>query len=99
MQGALRNDGEIEKIMDYCMKKLGREKMNSVHIHFSPIKFGPKGELGHLDFETAPKEFVPPFEPLVRYIKTAGLTPTIICESSQAMAQDALALKKKFEKS
>jgi len=98
LQGGLRKEGAIEEVMDHCIQHVGVEKMQNVHIHFSAIKFGAKGELGHLDFEGAPEQFLPPFEPLARYIKAKKLTPTIICESSSQMAQDALRLKKKFEK-
>jgi len=72
--------------------------MQNVHIHFSPVKFGAKGELAHLDFAGAPKIFAPPFEPLADYIKQNNLFPTVICESSERMAQDAVFLKKIFEK-
>jgi len=99
MQGALsKNEALTTEIMDYCMQHVGVEKMQNVHIHFSPIKFGAKGELGHLDFADAQQVFVPLFEPLARYIKAKNLTPTIICESSTQMAQDAVKLKKIFER-
>lgn len=98
MQGGLNEDGAIAEVMDYCMKHIGKEKMRNLHIHFSPIKFGPKGELGHLNLEDSPKIFTPPFEPLAKYIKTKKLAPTIICESSDCMAQDAVRLMKIFVK-
>jgi len=103
MQGALSSKDpsaslKMTEIMDYCMQHLGREKMQELHIHFSAIKFGSKGELGHLDFADSPEIFMPQFEPLAKYIKDKNLTPTIICESSQCMAQDAVILKKAFEK-
>ena len=97
MQGGLREAGETEKIMDYCLEHLGREKMQNVHIHFSPIKFGSKGELAHMNFADAPEKFTPPFEPLAKYIREHDFTPVIICESSERMAQDAVLLKKMFE--
>jgi len=98
MQGGLLKKGAIEEVMDYCMQHLPREKMQNVHIHFSPIKFGAKGELGHLDFSDAGEQFSPPFEPLARYILAQKLTPTIICESATEMSQDALTLQKIFKK-
>jgi len=96
MQGGLREEGAIERIMDYCMQHVGREKMQNVHIHFSPIKFGAKGELGHLNFDIAPEIFTPPFEPLAKYIKANKLNPTVICESAEVMAQDAVRLRAIF---
>jgi len=98
LKGGLRVEGAIAAIMDYCTGIIGAEKMKNVHIHFSPIKFGNKGELGHLDFETAPEIFTPPFEPLAQYIIEKGLDPTVICESHGRMAQDAEILKKIFYK-
>jgi len=98
MQGALSKDELlIPEIMDYCMKNVGAEKMQNVHIHFSAIKFGAKGELGHLDFQDAAEQFKPLFEPLVKYIKAKKLSPTIICESANRQAKDALMLKEKFK--
>lgn len=98
-QGGMCKKGAIEGVMDYCTKHLGIDKMKHIHIHFSPIKFGPKGELGHLNFEDAPEEFTPPFEPLARYIKAKKLEPTVICESSDMMAQDAAKLLEIFVES
>lgn len=99
MQGGLREPGAVKEVMDYCMEHIGKDKMQNIHIHFSPIKFGAKGELGHLDFDEAPELFTPPFEPLAKYIKDKQLTPTIICESSDKMAQDAVRLRKIFDES
>lgn len=98
-QGGMRNDGAIEQVMDYCKLHIGKEKMQNVHIHFSPVKFGAKGELAHLNFSDAPEIFLPPFEPLVKYIKKHKLAPTIICESADDMAQDAARLMKIFAES
>jgi len=98
-QGALHEKGAIESIMDYCTGAIGKDKMKNIHIHFSPIRFGPRGELGHLNFDDAEMLFTPPFKPLAKYIKAKKLLPTIICESSEKMAQDALRLMKMFVES
>jgi deoxyribonuclease-4 len=96
LQGELqKNPAKFGEIMDYCTEKLGRAKMQNVHIHFSGIKFGPRGELAHTVIDD-PK-FGIPFAPLARYIKQHKLTPTIICESAGIMAQDAVKLKKVFD--
>ena len=96
LQGELsRNKSIIPEIMDYCTLALGAEKMQNIHIHFSAVKFGPKGELSHTTLDN--QKFAIPFAPLGRYIKEKGLEPTIICESTDIMAQDALKLKAEFE--
>lgn len=98
LQGGLSRDGAVNEIMDYCMQHVSAQKMKNVHIHFSPVKFGQKGELSHLDFVSAPEIFTPPFVPLAKYIKSKNLAPTIICESAERMAQDSVTLLKTFEK-
>jgi len=98
LQGELStNPAKITEIMDYCMQKLGRDKMQSVHIHFSAVKFGARGELSHTTLDDP--RFAIPFAPLAEYIKKHSLTPTIICESTDIMAQDARVLKQVFERS
>jgi len=81
---------DIPTVMNYVLAHSGRE----MHIHFSAIKFGVGGELKHSTLDD-PK-FGIDFKPLADYIKKHNLTPTIICESKNIMAQDAVKLKDKY---
>ncbi len=94
LQGKLNYD-EYRKIFDYSIKKLGIEKTQKIHIHFSKIEFSSKGEIKHLTLED--DKYGPQFEPLAEVIKEYNLQQaTIICESKNIMAQDAKKLKTQF---
>ena len=78
--------------MQLAIDKLRYDKIKNVHIHFSKIQYGIKGEIRHLTLDD--EKYGPEFEPLAAAINKLRLEPTIICESSEIMAQDALKLKK-----
>ncbi len=92
--GSLKTEEDFEKIFNHCIDILGYEKTKICHIHFSKIEFGAKGEIRHLTFED--EIYGPDFLPLAKVIKKLGLTPTIICESKEIMAKDALDMKNIF---
>lgn len=92
MQGSLKQSEDFCKIFQLAIDKLGFDKIKNVHIHFSKIQYGIKGEIKHLTLED--EKYGPEFQPLAIAIHKLNLKPTIICESSEIMAQDALKLKK-----
>jgi len=94
--GILKSEEDYDKIISLCINKLGLERTKKIHIHFSKIEYSDKGEVRHLTFEDT--KYGPEFEPLAKIIKKYGLTPVIICESHGTMAQDALFMKKNYEK-
>ena len=71
------------------------EKAKLLHIHFSKIEYGDKGEIRHLTLDD--NVYGPEFEPLAKVLKEFKLEPTIICESNGVMALDALKLKHIYE--
>jgi deoxyribonuclease-4 len=83
------------EIFNYAIEKLGYERTKNCHIHFSKIEFGEKGEIRHKNYED--EGYGPEFPPLASAIKALGLSPTIICESHEFMAEDALVLKNIYE--
>lgn len=93
--GTLKSKEDFEKIFDYCLENLGEYRTKNVHIHFSKIEFGAKGEIKHLTFED--EIYGPEFEPLAMVLKERGYSPVIICESKEVMAQDALKMKNIYE--
>lgn len=94
--GMLKSEEDYDKIISLCIEKLGIERTRKIHIHFSKIEYGDKGEIRHLTFED--DKYGPEFMPLANIIKKYGLEPVIICESHGTMAQDALLMKKNYEK-
>ena len=95
-QGCLKTTEDFEKIIQLSFEKLGEFRTKNMHVHFSKIEYGPKGEVKHLTFED--NVFGPEFEPLAKVIKKFNLTPTIICESKGTMARDAITMKNIYEK-
>lgn len=89
--GGLKSPDDYKRVFDYAFDKLGEFRTKNCHIHFSKIKFGEKGEIHHLNYDD--EEFGPDFEHLARVICDYKLTPTIICESHNRMAEDALIFK------
>ena len=83
------------EVFNYSISKLGFEKTKNCHIHFSKIEYSQKGEVKHLNYSNT--EFGPIFEPCAMAIKMLKLTPTIICESADNMATDAITYKNIFE--
>lgn len=93
--GGVSEKAHFEAILDTIEKKLGRDRLQVFHSHFSKIEFTQKGgEKKHLTFEDT--VYGPCFEPLAELIAQKGLTPTIICESAGTQAEDALAMKQMY---
>lgn len=91
LQGKLKTEEDFEEIIKYLIDKLGLDKVKKLHIHFSKIMYGAKGEIKHLTMED--NEYGPEFEPLAKVLKKYDLHPVIICESRGTQAEDANLLK------
>lgn len=87
MQGALKTKDDFKAILEKGIDKIGFEKMNNCHIHFSKIKYGDKGEIAHVTFED--NVYGPNFEPMIDALLELKLEPDIICESKGTQAIDA----------
>lgn len=85
---------DYAKMLDLIADKLGTERLNSMHIHFSRIEFTAGGEKRHLTFEDT--QFGPEYQPLMQEIKQRGMTPSIICESAGTQAEDAAEMKRYY---
>lgn len=90
-QGSLKKEEDYKHIFDYCEEKLGHERTDKVHIHFSKIEYGAKGEIRHLTFED--KVFGPEFEPLCNVLIKRGLNCHVICESAGTQSDDSVFMK------
>lgn len=95
MQGALKTEDDFDHIIKYMEKKIGIERVNKFHAHFSKIEFTKAGEKKHLTFENT--EYGPDFAPLARVLAKRKISPVIICESAGTQSQDALTMKKIYE--
>ena len=95
-QGGLKTKDDFKRIIDYSIEKLGFEKTNNSHIHFSKIQYGAKGEIRHLNYDD--EIFGPEFDKLAEVLIDYKLSPRIICESMTDMPKDALTMKKIYQK-
>lgn len=94
-QGALKTVEDFAAVLDRVESLLGKEAVQKLHIHFSPIEFTKAGEKRHRT--TLDDGFGPDFSLLARLIVERNLTPTIICESYDRQVEDALVFKGLYE--
>jgi len=95
-QGSLNTVEDFERIINMLENSLGTEKVRELHCHFSRIEFTKGGEKKHWNIDDT--QFGPEFEHLAEVILKKNMNPVIICESRANMAEDALKLKKIYNK-
>ena len=94
-QGSLDSKDAFRRVLEKGINEIGFEKMEKMHIHFSKIEYGSKGEIRHLTFED--KIYGPSFEHLAPVLHEFKLQPVVICESSGTQSKDALTMKRIYE--
>lgn len=90
--GGLITQADFARVLDAVEHRLGHDRLDRLHIHFSRIEFTDSGEKCHWTF--ADTQYGPEFMPLAKELVRRNLHPTIICESKGTMAEDAVAMKK-----
>lgn len=90
-RGSLKTKEDYLRILEYMLEKLGRERVDGFHVHFSKIQYGAKGEIRHLTFDD--EVYGPEFEPLAYALKETDLHPYIVSESAGTQCRDALIMK------
>ncbi|MFA6867539.1 MAG: TIM barrel protein, partial [Clostridia bacterium] len=93
--GGIKTKNDYVKIIEYMEDNLPKEKVVNMHVHFSKIMYGQKGEIRHLTFDDG-ANFGPDYEPLMEVFNDKNLLPRIICESSGTQAEDTLTMKKYY---
>lgn len=93
--GGFKTVKDFEVIFDEIKNKLGSEREQIFHSHFSKIEYTTGGEKRHLTFEDT--VYGPDFSPVAEIIVKRQLSPTVICESSGTQAEDAYTMKKIYE--
>jgi deoxyribonuclease-4 len=89
--GKLKTKDDYKEVINYMLDNLPFEKVRDMHIHFSKIMYGQKGEIKHLTFED--NIYGPDFEPLCEVLYENKLEPKIICESDGTQAEDTISMK------
>lgn len=84
--GSLKTEEDYADIFEILKNYLG-ERFNKIHIHFSKIEYGKKGEIRHLTFDD--RVYGPEFEPLAKVLKKYNIEACVISESSGTQTKDA----------
>ncbi len=82
---------EIASIFELLEERLGKECLKNMHMHFSGIEYGEKGEIKHLNLEESDYNY----RNLVKALKDFKVEGVIISESPN-IEGDALLLKKLY---
>lgn len=93
--GGLKTEEDFENVFKTLEKYIG-ERYKKVHIHFSKIEYGAKGEIRHLKFDEDEKNYGPDFELLAKVLKKLDIDATVICESRGSQTKDAKKMKQIF---
>lgn len=94
--GALKSAEDFETVVKKLFDGLGERKTKNMHVHFSKIQYGAKGEIRHLTFSD--DVYGPDFAPFAEIIAKYGLTPHILSESAGTQAEDAAKMRDIWEK-
>ena len=89
-QGSLKTEEEFAEVFEIFKSYLG-DRFNKVHIHFSKIEYGKKGEIRHLTFDD--NVYGPEFEPLAKVLKKYKVDACVISESAGTQTKDACAMQ------
>ncbi len=82
---------EFAAILEQIRQKLGLQALDNMHMHISGIKYGPKGELKHLNLLDSDLNY-PDLMKVLKDYNTGGFA---ICESPN-LEEDAMLLQKTF---
>lgn len=90
--GKMNSKKEFDSVFAYIEKHLGKEALNSMHIHVSGIEYGDKGERNHLILEESDFKY----KELMKSFKDFKIKGVVISESPN-IEDDALLMKREFD--
>lgn len=82
---------EISVALSKLKKELGSKALANMHIHFSGIEYGPKGERNHLNLSQSDMNY----REHLRALRDFGVSGVVICESPN-LEGDAILLQREF---
>lgn len=94
--GSLVSKEQFAAVLDRVEEVLGRDRLKSMHFHFSPVEFTAAGEKRHRT--TVDEGYGPDFEPLAQLLAERSSGFTLICESDGRQAEDAIFYKAIYER-
>ncbi|MDP6825266.1 MAG: TIM barrel protein [Dehalococcoidales bacterium] len=83
---------EFSAVLSQINDSLGREALDDMHIHFSGIQYGAKGERKHLNLKESDLNYIE----LLRALKDHEVGGLVICESPN-LEGDALMLQETYQ--
>ena len=86
--GVVNSYPEFAAILGKVKEKLGRAGLDNIHIHFSGIRYGDRGEINHLNLKESDLQYVE----LLRALRDFDVKGLVICESPN-LEEDAQLLK------
>jgi deoxyribonuclease-4 len=90
--GKINTTKEWNEMFDLYEKYLGKKSLKYVHMHFSGIAYGPKGEKHHVPLEESDARW----EDFLAVLKKRQIEGTVVCESPLLEA-DTLKMQKKYQ--
>ncbi|MEM2025416.1 MAG: deoxyribonuclease IV [Desulfurococcaceae archaeon] len=91
-RGGCNSYEEFGGVLSYLEGKLGREALKNMHMHFSGIEYGERGEVKHLNLEESDLNY----RELARALRDYSVEGVIISESPN-IEGDALMLKRIYK--
>lgn len=91
--GLINTTKEWNEMFDLYQKYLGKKSLKHVHMHFSGIAYGPKGEKHHLPLEESDARW----RDFLKVLKDREIGGTVVCESP-LLEKDTLLMQKVFAK-
>jgi len=89
--GEYNSYDEFVSILESIEKRLGKDALKNMHIHFSGIEYGDRGEIKHLNLDESDFNY----KDLARALKDFSVEGVIISESPN-IENDAILLKKVY---
>lgn len=93
--GAMNTEEDFARVLDRLEQRLGKARVQCMHVHFSHIEYTKGGEKQHRKF--ADEGYGPDFALLAAQFIKRKYTPRVICESKGTMADDAAIMKRVYE--
>lgn len=91
--GKINSTKEWNEMFDLYEKYLGKKSLSNVHMHFSGIAYGEKGEKHHLPL----KESDAKWQDFIAVLKKRKIGGTVVCESP-LLEKDTLLMRKEYER-
>lgn len=89
--GKINSTKEWNEMFDLYEKYLGKKSLKNVHMHFSGIAYGPKGEKHHLPLQKSDARW----KDFLAVLKKRKIEGTVVCESP-LLEEDTMLMQNQF---